>query len=480
MREAVRIAILQAGAVDESLALTDVAGELLARGHELRLFLQAQERRFTDAVRRWGPDLVVVQAGFMAEPWVRATVAALPAGVPSILVGTAATFDDELIERVGATYAVQGELDDALPTAVEALAQPHGDPTQAPGFVYRDDAGRIHATPWSHGPPSLDDRALPHRDLYFGPYHFLGRFPWKRFATGRGCIHSCGFCYLPGLRDGYGDTKANTRRKSVQRVIDEVRAVQRRWPVRRLHFADDLFAPSRGWLQEFAERWPREVGVPFSCNTSSETVTDKIAELLATAGCRVVGIGVESGIQANRMEQLGRPTSDRAIRRAAERIKRHGMQLLTFNMIANPGETLDEALATLRLNRELGTDFPRVNLAYPLPGGYLERAARDLGLELPDPGAFSRGEWRAWCAAGDPVPFEVLVRVFRLATRLPVPMSAVRALTRLPSRRPFAPLKLYDAWVECRWSGVGLLEAAKYGIRAGGPLRRVTYHESIP
>ncbi len=474
-----KIAILQAGAVDESLALTDVAGELLARGHRLRLFLDAQERRFAAAIRRWGPELAVVQAGFMAEPWVRETTAALPGGVPTILVGTAATFDADLVERVGATYAVQGELDDALPAAIDALAK-DGDPTAAPGFVYRDDAGRIHATPWSHGPPSLDDRPLPHRDLYFQTYPFLGRFPWKRFATGRGCIHSCGFCYLPGLRDGYGDTRANVRRKSVDRVIAEVLAVRRRWPVQRLHFADDLFAPSRAWLEEFADRWPREVGVPFSCNTSSETVTDKIAELLGRAGCRVVGIGVESGVQANRMDQLGRPTPDKAIHRAAARIKQHGMQLLTFNMIANPGESLGDALQTLALNRSLGTDFPRVNLAYPLPGGYLETAAKERGLALPDPGAFARGDWRAWCAEGDPVPFEVLVRVFRLATRWPVPMAAVRALTRVPSRHPFAALKLYDAWVESRWSGVGLLAAAKYGIRAGGPLRRVTYHESIP
>ncbi len=476
-----RIAILQAGAVDESLALAAAAGELVARGHTVRLFLEAQEKQFAKVVRRFDPDLAIVQAALMSRVWIRHAVGLLPAGVPSILVGTAATFDEEILEASGATAAVQGELDDALPLAAEALLEPDGDPSAVPGFVYRDDAGRVHRTPWAEGPPELhDDRPLPHRDLYFDPYPFLGRFPWKRFQTGRGCVHSCGFCYLPGLRESYGGLKPNVRRKSVQRVIDEVTAVRHKWPVERIHFADDLFAPSRAWLEEFAARWPREAGIPFSCNTSSETVTEVHAELLGKAGCRVVGIGIESGVETNRMDHLGRPTRDGAIERAADRIKRHGMQLLTFNMIANPGETMDEAMETLRFNQQLGTDFPRINLAYPLPGGWVESAAKELGLELPDPDSFARAEYRAWCAEGNGTPFEILMRLFRLSTRWNLPLPVVRALTKAPRRGLFAPLYFYDAYVESRWSGVSLLDAVKYGIHAGGPLRRVTYHESIP
>ncbi len=476
-----RIAILQAGAADESLALAAAAGELLARGHTVRLFLEAQEKRFVQSIARFQPDLAIVQAALMSRVWIKHAVELLPAGTPSILVGTAATFDEEILEASDATAAVQGELDDSLPRAVEALLSKDGDPSAVPGFVYRDDAGRIHSTPWADGPPEFsDDRPLPHRDLYFDPYPFMGRFPWKRFQTGRGCVHSCGFCYLPGLRESYGGLKPNVRRKSVQRVIDEVLAVRRKWPVENIHFADDLFAPGKPWLEEFAERFPREAGIPFSCNTSSETVTESTAQLLAKAGCRVVGIGIESGVETNRMDQLGRPTRDNAIERAADRIKRHGMRLLTFNMIANPGETLEEALETLRFNQRLGTDYPRINLAYPLPGGWVEQASIERGLELPDPDSFARADYRAWCVEGDGKPFEILMRLFRMSTRLNVPMPVVQALTKVPSRSLFAPLWLYNAYVESRWSGVGPVDALRYARHAGGPLRRVTYHESIP
>lgn len=477
-RPLVRIAILQAAAVDESLALCEVAGVLRIRGDEVRLFVEDQESQFINSVAAFQPDVALIQGAYMGEGWTRATVSALPESVRSVLVGTAATFDEGLIDRVGAWGALMGELDDCTPALLGAL-ESGSRLSDVPALRWRDEAG-LHTNTWGE-PPDLDALPMPDRALYYERYPFLGRFPWKRFATGRGCVHSCGFCYLPPLRDGYGGQRPTVRRKSVDRVISEIQAVRSRWPLLRIHFADDLFAPSRTWLEELAERYPREVGIPFSCNTSPETVTEVNAELLARAGARVVGIGIETGSEANRADLLGRPTRDDAIRRAAERLKRHHLGLLTFNMIANPGEPFDDALSTLTLNQELGTEFPRVNLAYPAPNSHLERLMEERGTPPIQPDAHSRGEWKAWCAEGDPVPFEVLQRLFRLATRNHIPAPLIAAIARaVPDSRWLAPLALYDASVEARWSGVPLLDALRYARHAGKPNRRVTYHESLP
>ena len=473
-----RIAWIQASSMDESLAIADVAGVLARAGHRQRLFLDRHEPDLLGAVLGWRPDVAVVQAAFMAEPWLVALLRSLPDGLPVVLVGTAATFDAELLVRVGAPLAAQGELDDVLPPLLQRLDE-GGDPSDLPGTAHLVD-GAVVANPWPVAPPALEPRPLPHRDLYFEPYPFLGRFPWKRFSTGRGCVHSCGFCYLPPLRDAYGDAKANVRRKSVDRVIEEVAAVRRRWPIRRIHFADDLFAPSRAWLEEFASRWPAEGGIPFTANTSPETVTDENARLLGLAGARVIGIGLESGDEANRIEQLGRPTKTEAIRRAAARLQRHGIELLTFNMIANPGEVLGDAMSTLRLNQELGTVYPRVNLAYPTEGSHLLRLLREAGHEPPSPDSSSRLERRAWCTPDDPLPFENLHRLFRLGVRWGVPPRLIERICRSAPRAPLSPLVLYDAWVEARWTGVSPLDALRYARHAGPPAGRVTYHSSLP
>jgi len=475
----VRVVILQAAAVDESLALCDLAGVLGARGDSVRLLLDDQERDLAASVRALRPDVVFVQAAYMGEPWARRAVGLVPDGVPSVLIGTAATFDADIVERLGAWGALAGELDVCGPALVAALDS-GGDLATVPALVWRDGDGVIRRNPWGEA-PDLDALPLPDRSLYYEAYPFMGRFPWKRFVTGRGCVHSCGFCYLPPLRDGYGGQRATVRRKSVDRVIAEIQAVQARWPLSHIHFADDLFAPSRAWLEELADRYPREVGIPFSANTSPETVTEANAALLARAGARIVGIGLETGIEANRTDLLGRPTRDKAIRSAAARLKANGIQLLTFNMIANPGEPFEESLETLRLNQELGTDFPRVNLAYPAPDSLLERLMRDRGMEMLSPDTHRRQELKAWCAEGDPTPFEALTRLFRLATRTRLPVPLVSAIARaVPDARWLAPLVFYDASVEARWSGVPLLDALRYARHAGPPNRRVTYHESLP
>ena len=49
----------------------------------------------------------------------------------------------------------------------------------------------------------------------------------------------------------------------------------------------------------------------------------------------------------------------------------------------------------------------------------------------------------------------------------------------LPLREPFSALAFYDAWVESRWSGAGLLDTLRYARHAGKPNRRVTYHSAI-
>ena len=46
--------------------------------------------------------------------------------------------------------------------------------------------------------------------------------PLKKFNTGRGCVHSCAFCWNTTLSEMYG--KESTRRKSPKRAVDEL------WP----------------------------------------------------------------------------------------------------------------------------------------------------------------------------------------------------------------------------------------------------------
>ncbi len=467
-----RLAVIQSRAVDESLALADLSGALLDRGHRPRLFLDRHEPRLAAVVRRWDPELLIVQAAMLGEPWLMDVLGRLPS-IPVVLVGTGITFEPELLLRAMAVrdgvVGIRGELDDALPAFVDGAGI-----EDLPGGVWFD--GELRTNEVGEF-PSLDGRPLPHRGLYFDRYPFLGRFPWKRFASGRGCIHACGYCYAAPLRAMHQQAKRGVRRKSVDRVIAEVLAVQRQWPLERVHFCDDLFLPKVGWLEEFAERWPNEIGVPFSCNSSPETMTPRNAGLLAAAGARLVGLGVESGIDALRHGPLGRPTETEVIRAAVSRLKAAGIQVQTFNMLGFPGETLDDALETVKLNQEMGADRVRATLAWPMPGSAMHLDAAERGLP-DDMEEATKGSMRAVCVE-DRAAFESLSALFRLGVVGRIPVGMLRAMTKVPVS-VLRPLTLYDGFQELRWSGVSVPAGLAYALRAGRPVHRVTYHAALP
>lgn len=106
------------------------------------------------------------------------------------------------------------------------------------------------------------------------------------------------------------------RQMSVGRVIEEVRGVQLRYPMQFVVFLDDLFIIYEDWLRELAERFPREIGLPFFCNVRANLVTPTKVALLREAGCVSVGMGLETGNGRLRNQILKRNLSDEQWRRA--------------------------------------------------------------------------------------------------------------------------------------------------------------------
>ena len=67
------------------------------------------------------------------------------------------------------------------------------------------------------------------------------------------------------------------------------------------------------WLEEFSERYPSEVGIPFFCSVHPGIVKEKTVELLKKSGCWCVAIGVQSGSERIRKEIFNRHISNKQI-----------------------------------------------------------------------------------------------------------------------------------------------------------------------
>jgi hypothetical protein len=167
----------------------------------------------------------------------------------------------------------------------------------------------------------------------------------------------------------------------VPRVVAEIKYIKDRYPLRHVHFSDDLFfiRNSYKWLEEFAELYPKEVGIPFNCNIRYDSVNQHAADLLRKAGCYGAAVGLESGNQQIREIVIRKQSKNDHIVEGARLLREKRIKVLTTNMIGLPGETLDNALETVELNMRLKSDYVRANTFLLFPGLPLVEYARKNG-----------------------------------------------------------------------------------------------------
>ena len=476
-----RVIFIQNNGINESLALTDLSATLLDAGHSTRLLLGDEERNLAGELASQNPDIVILPchvAGHEEALEFAQLAKRIKPDCLVILAGTHATFDPELALDSNVDAVCVGEADLALKELCDRYDSGR-DWRETPNLAF-DDNG-LQQNEKLPLVKNLDDLAMPDRDLYFR-YRFMARFPWKKFSTGRGCVHACSFCWNPSVAEMYESKSSFTRRKSPERAVEEVLWVKKKHPLKTVHFSDDLFTFQPSWLEEFAELYASRVAIPFTCNSSVELVSQRNVDALKAAGCRGVAIGIETGNEELRSAILKKPVSNDDIRKAASRIKAAGMELTTFNMLASPGESLEDAFSTISLNQEIGTDHVRVALAVPIPFTEWEAQAEQSGtlaseyktqrvasLRRPQP-AFNTENDKA---------FENLYYLFRLAVHYPKTEFLVRKLIYSPSSRPFDPLRLLIALEEKKINGLGWLDGLRFFSHVGDPKKRTANYVTL-
>jgi anaerobic magnesium-protoporphyrin IX monomethyl ester cyclase len=299
------------------------------------------------------------------------------AGVPVVVSGSDATDHPEVYLRRGAAAVILGEGEITLADLAERMLAdlPIGD---VAGIAYLDDACGVRRTASRPFIKSLDDLPFPAWDLvaverYRRMWRERHGFYSMNLATTRGCPYHCNWCAKPI----YGQRYAV---RSPKAVADEIAWLRRNCAPDHLWFVDDVFGLKPGWVEEFAALIG-EAGapLPFRCLMRADQVTHTVTAALATAGCRMLWMGAESGSQKI-LDAMEKGTRVDDIRRASRLLKAAGIEVGFFLQFGYPGETWDDIEATLQLTRELEPADIGVSVSYPLPGTrFYERVQQQLG-----------------------------------------------------------------------------------------------------
>ncbi|RPI53656.1 MAG: radical SAM protein, partial [Chloroflexi bacterium] len=201
---------------------------------------------------------------------------------------------------------------------------------------------------------------------------------------------------------------------------------------------------------EFAAEYPRQVGLPFFCNTRANLVTAEQVRLLKEAGCHTVSMGVEAGTDRIRNDLLKRHMSREQILDAARLIHEGGLRLTTTNMIGLPSSTLADDFETLELNARLRPAYAHAFIFQPYPRTELGEFTREQGWMVGTFDDIGEVAWDHSVLSFDEDHkrgLSILQRFFAIGVEWPRLLPLIRRLTRVRDNRLFWLLnKAWKGW----------------------------------
>lgn len=376
----------------EPLGLCTLSGYLKSKGHRTVIFQQFSQSN-EEVVRRileFEPDVVgfscldVNLAGSleMARRIKRAR--------PDVFIafgGEHPTANPDLAKRAEVDLIVRGEGEITFAEILDALKE-NRPFDQIPGVAFFD-GEKLIVTPPRDRIGDLGALPPPDRDILGkSQYRYYGLTPSDAGISAkqlhvaasyfsRGCPYNCRFCTTP---------KVWGRRwiaRPVSDVVAEVRALADSG-INFIYFQDENFITDLELTRRFCNALiEAKTDIRFSCMTRINDVDDDLAALLAEAGLKHVGVGIESVREETLREiQKGLDLAQTAQKVAV--LKGHGISVAGLFMIGYPWETREMILGYSKKIKALGLNSIKIQFLVPFAQTALWEEAREKGQILAD------------------------------------------------------------------------------------------------
>jgi radical SAM superfamily enzyme YgiQ (UPF0313 family) len=444
-------------------------------GHQADLAI-GKDNALLRAVSDQRPDVVAFSVVTGYHHWARGLARRIKAEIqpaPLILFGGPhATFFPEIVDAPEVDVVCRGEGEGPLIDILESDLRPES-LAGIPNLWLVHEGQRVE-NPVRPLIQDLDALPFPEREPFYRWPH-LRKNPVKRFMSSRGCPYDCAFCFNHSYKALYRDGGRYVRRRSPESLVEELEAVCARYPVKTIRFEDDLFGADRNWLHEFIPLYRRRVARPFICSLRADLIDEEIVRELKRGGCINVVFGIETGSERLRNEVLRKQLSDEQIHRSAAILRRHKLRFCTTNILGLPGETLEDAVATIRMNQRIRPSYTWCSVFQPYP-------RTRLGEELIASGAVTREDLERIDANyhNDSVLRQPDIRrsvnlhkLFYLTFHLPWLTPLAVQLSKLPPNPVFKLIhRITFLEIFARRWNMSLWRALQEGLRSAGFSRR--------
>lgn len=336
-----------------------------------------------ERIREFKPDVIGISAWttFAASSFKIASLSKeYNENIPVVMGGphVSIRFDEVMKISPDVDFLVRGEGERVFINLLNAIDAGFNRPSTIDdelsaikGISYRQNGNIIHNRPEAFI-EDLDSIPLPARDLLMNKSSYSSE-DMGLIMTSRGCPFNCSYCAT-------SIWERKTRYRSIDNVIDEIKAVKTQYGTRQFTFKDDSFTVNRSRVMEFCKRLINEqVNISWDCNTRVNLVDEEMLKAMKKAGCNGIKVGIETGSERI-LKMINKKIAFDHCRKAARLFRKSGIHWTGYFMMGFPSETKDDVYQTLQFMHELQPDYASLSVYEPFPGTDLFELGLEKGL----------------------------------------------------------------------------------------------------
>lgn len=215
---------------------------------------------------------------------------------------------------------------------------------------------------------NLDETPFPDYDILMDKYSPNG---YGHVLSARGCPFHCTFCSSKVM------WHHRVTFKSVDRILTEMRYVNKRFKSDYFTFWDETFTINKKRLTEFCTKY--DIPAMWRCDTRADSISDDMVKLMKKANCGQMSIGLESG-DNDILEYIRKNETTDTFLRAADILNSNGIQWKAYMIMGFPKDTEESILKSVEFIKGLKPFRITLSFFTPYKGTDLYDETKALGL----------------------------------------------------------------------------------------------------
>lgn len=372
-----KIAFIQKD-VYEKVSIHYLAGALKANKYDYNLFIYDLEKEFYNTIVAYKPDVIIYSLFIGEEKFAFYALSKLKQRLPDVLTLVGGPFClvfPEVFRNKEIDYLFKGDGEETL---IEFLKKcEEGKDVSTVNGIHFINSEKNEIINSNHSLVDVTKIPFPDRDLYY-KYEILKNSPTKIVIASRGCPYKCTYCYNFQLSKCF--TEQFWRIRGIDEIIKEIKYLKSFYGVEWIYFPDGTFTANKKWLIEFLTEYSKQQLPGFLCNARVENLDEEIIRLLKQAGCDRITLGIQSGNEQIRRQYSGRIMSNEKISEITRLCKKYKIRVGVDIIFGWPSETINQAMDTIKLCREIKADSCSSNVMIYYPGIKITEMAFEQGF----------------------------------------------------------------------------------------------------